>query len=931
MTMHPTLLRFLLVGSLLFPISQSGAQPNAAPQHTVNGVFNGNFEDGITGWSKLGPGHANATFDSERHATANRVDSEFFIRSPKSNRETFTAYTFPVGVTTGKVYPLKIRVRGKGRLHFGVMEYDEKGNHIANRYSDEIQAPELFSDFEFNYKPSFAAKTVRPAIAILAREESDPDLDVVVNSFNLEMPDQEFATATKEWPRGYDDGTLRNHPGLTEKEKDAIRLIQEDKSIVPPYRPIEDLTGGKFRLTVSAINFGRSPLPEGISLFAQEILAAPLRLRIRHNGKEETIDWTAPKFHSSPSEVSFSSEASQGPLRLKMEGRLEYDAMLFITLHLESSAPVDLEGLSLVLELNPEAAKYIRYVQSSGGSGETYEFGYGPIPEFGQEVITKHATGLGKKKNHWNPKTPAVPGNVIFDWKQGRFDMLMLCNEDAGLGFVCESSKGWSFSPGDTQFQIRRTGKSVEAEIHFITKPVTLDGKRILEFAIQAMPPKPIARNFAKMYFNRFWDANLTANEEVIKIIQKQLQEPKTAMDSPPSGPALYASVTDWFEGVHARPLAQNLPSPQPPDRGFIWWDIWATGCGGGGVAKPEALNSHVRMGREVNHLGLPYFAATHLSPLDPNAYYYAVKNDEWAIRPRIPSSYTLKVDVDSLASAYQAWSIGKMIDEHDIPGAYFDNCSPELNLNNDAGYIDDEGILQPKLGIYGIRNLFRMTRREFAKRGKEPFIFFHAGLYPGICSFADAYLDGEGTYGMDHTEMITPGEFRARWTNPNATGVVTVYQPQFGYGVDREVVPWLEQERRGARPLLAQALIHGTQVFGIYMDRDPLYRTWSVFNGLEGSEVGFLPYWQWKINDAFSDSRLFFSLYFSGSKAILVAANHGSEEKAVSLPLALFPPEYRNLKRAQDEMDGQKVDLTSEEIKVVLPPKDFRLLTLEK
>ncbi|MEI6340006.1 MAG: hypothetical protein WCQ57_15725, partial [Verrucomicrobiota bacterium] len=173
---------------------------------------------------KLGPGNVNAAFDSERHATANRVDSEFFIRSAKSNRETFTAYTYPIGVTPGKVYPIKLRVRGKGRLHFGVMEYDEKGNHIGNRYSDEIQAPELFSNFEFNYKPSFAAKTVRPAIALLEREESDPDLEVVVNSFNIEMPDQEFATATKEWPRGYDDGSLRNHQGLTEKEKDAIRL-----------------------------------------------------------------------------------------------------------------------------------------------------------------------------------------------------------------------------------------------------------------------------------------------------------------------------------------------------------------------------------------------------------------------------------------------------------------------------------------------------------------------------------------------------------------------------------------------------------------------------------------------------------------------------------------------------------------------------------
>jgi len=32
-----------------------------------------------------------------------------------------------------------------------------------------------------------------------------------------------------------------------------------------------------------------------------------------------------------------------------------------------------------------------------------------------------------------------------------------------------------------------------------------------------------------------------------------------------------------------------------------------------------------------------------------------------------------------------------------------------------------------------------------------------------------------------------------------------------------------------------------------------------------------------------------------------------------VSLPLSLFPPEYRLLKRVGDEMDGKQVDLTSE------------------
>jgi len=101
------------------------------------------------------------------------------------------------------------------------------------------------------------------------------------------------------------------------------------------------------------------------------------------------------------------------------------------------------------------------------------------------------------------------------------------------------------------------------------------------------------------MYFNRFWDANLSANEEVIKIIQKQLQEPKTALVSSSLRPGALRQ-RDGLVPRSSCPAFGKKPSfSQPADIGFIWWDVWATGCGGGAVAKPEALKSHVRMGRE--------------------------------------------------------------------------------------------------------------------------------------------------------------------------------------------------------------------------------------------------------------------------------------------------------------------------------------------
>ena len=899
-------------------------------QQISNGIFNGNFEDGIVGWSKLGPGYDKVVLDSERHATANRVDAEFFIRSPRTNNKHFTVYSASVtGVVSGQSYPMRLRAKGNGEIVFGVMEFDENNEHLGNRYSDVVQLSEKYADSRFVYKPSAAAKKVRPAVAVLERQPDSASLVIVVNSFQLDISDRDFADATKEWPQAF-NAALRNHQGLTENEQSEIRAIEEHKSIVPPFRAIANLGEGRFRLTAADLKFGQQPLPTGISPLGREILAAPVSLLFRINGKDESIVWKTPELRFAPAEVHLISEAVLGELKLKLEGRLEYDAMHFVTLSMESSAPVNLEHLALKLSLKAEAAKYIRYALSTGGDGKLYESGYGPIPAFGEHVTTNHCTGLERKPNHWKPNSPVRPGDVVFDWKLGRFDMLMLCDEERGLGFVCESAKGWSFTPGDTQFQIQRHEHAVEATIHFVTKPVTIRGKRVIEFALQAMPPKPTDRTFAKLHFNTFWTGSGEVNEGVIQTIQTNLAKPPAKLAEVPPAAQLYADGYAWYRGNSTRPLARDFDVLPPPDIGFVWWNYWSTGCGGGSVANPKALRRYVGLGRAVNHLGLPYFASTHLSPADPNAYFYAIKNDDWGIRPRIPSSYTLKIDVDSRASAYQAWCIGRMMDDYDIPGVYFDNCSPELNTSRGAGYTDDDGNQQPKLGIFGIRNLFRMTRQEFAKRGRKPLILFHAGLYPGICSFADVQLEGEGTYGLDHTELITPGEFRARWTNPNATGLVMVYLPQFGYGIDRKLISVLDQEKQGTRPLLAQTLIHGTQIFGEYMDRDPLYRSWAIFNGLKGDTVDFLPYWKLKLSENFTKERLFFSFYASGSKVVLAAANHGIEEKSISLPLSLFPAAFQSSGRVSDDMDGKAVVLTGGELKFVIPPKDFRLLTLE-
>ena len=137
--------------------------------------------------------------------------------------------------------------------------------------------------------------------------------------------------------------------------------------------------------------------------------------------------------------------------------------------------------------------------------------------------------------------------------------------------------------------------------------------------------------------------------------------------------------------------------------------------------------------------------------PEDPAGYHYVEKKDEWTHHPRIARPpYLRPTCPNSMSSAYIARGIGKLIDDYDISGVYFDNCAPQLcqNTKHGCGYVDDKGVLQPTLPLMGFRRLFMMVRREFVIRGKEPFILTHAGMYPGSVSFIDVELQGEGTTG---------------------------------------------------------------------------------------------------------------------------------------------------------------------------------------
>ncbi|NUQ65222.1 MAG: hypothetical protein HUU20_22375, partial [Pirellulales bacterium] len=357
-------------------------------------------------------------------------------------------------------------------------------------------------------------------------------------------------------------------------------------------------------------------------------------------------------------------------------------------------------------------------------------------------------------------------------------------------------------------------------------------------------------------------------------------------------------------------------------------------GCGTPLVGRPERMRRLVAVSARLGHRGLPYFAATHIASEDPAGYYYVEKTDEWTQQPRISRPpYLRPTCPNSLFAAYMARGIGRLIDEYGITGVYFDNCAPFLcsNTRHGCGYVDERGTVQPTLPLLGFRRLFMMVRAEFVKRGKEPFILTHAGLYPGSISFTDVELQGEGTYGSDHTEMFTLGEWRTRWLGPSQFGVQLTYLSNFGYGLGPNVNK-AEQEVIGTPRLLAMSLLHGTQVWSEYVDRTLLFKTWAVLDELDEPDVSFLPYWQWPtVNQALNPQAVYATAYSGKDRLLLVLSNLSATPREVAIPFAEIQTRNRAVTRVADHLHHLPVGLDGGTLKCTVEAKNFRLLSFSK
>jgi hypothetical protein len=342
-------------------------------------------------------------------------------------------------------------------------------------------------------------------------------------------------------------------------------------------------------------------------------------------------------------------------------------------------------------------------------------------------------------------------------------------------------------------------------------------------------------------------------------------------------------------------------------------------------------MRRYLEAGEYVGYMAMPYFAPTHLSVNDLNGYYYAAKTEQWAkVPPSGATSRYVKICPNSFASEYQAYEIGRLIDEYGIEGVYFDNTHPEpcANQEHGCGWVDTEGNVHPTTPFLAMRRIFMMVREQFVKRGKRPFIYKHAGNFPSEVSFVDANLDGEGVYGFDHTEMFTTGEFRASWIGLNQYGLLQVYLPQFSLGTDTDLSAG-DQVRIGTPRLLALTLIHGTPIYCGNANPVVVHRAWAVLDELRGPTVDFIGYWDWKLNEKLAPRGLYASLYRQPENSVLVVSNLSETQTGMAIPRSELDRLVPGFETAEDHMHGLRVQLDDDSLRITVPEKSFRMISL--
>lgn len=685
---------------------------------------------------------------------------------------------------------------------------------------------------------------------------------------------------------------IEDKSGLRPKENP-----EDYRTVVAPFTPIER-SGNSLACWGRKYILNGSGLPEKILSQNEQVLADPLILvAVRANGEIEKGKSGKLQFSEIAADrVVFSGESKFKDFNVKMTGQLEYDGVILYTMEIIPEREIELNKLSL--EIPFKDLKYFTAPDDMRGvwcmqfpaDGE-YRAKNIPVwnPDFkpDQEKLKNshtHTTLYFPKEDGpiWNSKNFKMR-----DFYGNFMSHLTFGNNQYGLSWFTDTEKNWINDEKSPCVEILRKEDISTVKINFIAIPANLKTPRKLTFNLAATPVRP-----HRTGFNASWDYNLFGFGESsfidVYVGGMQIKDPFM----------LDKFIKNWNEKTKRPTFFYSAKADMPlgdPITKYLY---------------PEWNTLPIRF---------PYYA------------YEQLKNKRYGTDPA--NYVALPGCMCPSRIDFLSFRIKEMFERNPIIGGIYwdENYSQACkNLNHsDCGFIRDDGNLQPRQHLQGIREIDKRAQIILAKHNiAQPNMLVHVSgsRMPAVNSFADIWLAGEQRTGdLDFIEF---------WTLPRleidaagAWGSNLFWLPQ-----------WIETAKRADiktnRTMLALLKLFDIKVWdSLCMESliNSFTRIEKAF-GTSAPDSQFLGYWQKENNSAVSNLPIDVkcSFFIRSDKGVLMYISN-IEKPALEITAKLNFSRW-GLKNIQvfDAENNKEIPFSNNELKFNLQGRDFKVFQIK-
>ena len=659
-------------------------------------------------------------------------------------------------------------------------------------------------------------------------------------------------------------------------------LAGQGAELIAPWTPVavkSDASGVEVGVWGRMHKLANSALPTSMVTAGQEILASPVRLAGKVNGK--AIEWKRGGnlvVRAEPGEAVIAGWQAGDELIVNTTTHVDFDGLMRVDLVVlpQRRQTPKLEQLWLEVPLKRQQVSLFHYFPGRWGSSKNS----GALPQKGLALPFKPFVWLGQ--------------------------------EDRGLGWFAESDQGWQPEEAGRAVEVLVSAEEVLLRLRLLDSTLRLP--RTFTFGFQATPVKPLPRDFHEW---RIWHVPQLG-------VGSTLPVPK-----------------EWWLCHRAfpdrKPLATLDRAKELGVKTAVFHEDWAP-IQNYPMTTPEAEFKSIVDACHQRGMKVLVYYGYELSPLAPEwaelSDKVLVKNSVGQITPgwyRHPEQRDFKVCYNSVWADRLAEGIGRAQKRYGYDGLYLDGTIQPwacCNEQHGCGYRAADGSLRPTYPIFAVRRLMQRLYAMVHEQGGLISAHQSTCCVTPTLAFAHCYWDGEqfagGGLSGDPLKNLPLDAFRAEFMGHN-------------FGVPCEFLAYERPPQWTYDHALAFSLLHDVRVRPCGLAAlEKMSPIWDVMTRFEVGTAEWHPYWEKEPLAVAEPPSVRVSLYSrpaakgANGRALLVVSNLSADQSATADVKIDFARLGVAARTAIDALSNEPLPCADGRLTVPLPPMRMRLVWVE-